>query len=90
MYITIADLPAGPWSAQWWHRGAQTQLSASRAAADGQLERAPPAPAGKREGGCTRKRKYKGCEILSYNFRGFCESETLNSRYLGPMAMMQA
>ena len=81
MYITIADLPAGPWSAQWWHRGAQTQLSASRAAADGQLERAPPAPAGKREG---------GCEILSYNFRVFCESETLNSQYLGPKTMMQA
>ena len=51
MYITIhvADLPAGPWSAQWWHRGAQIQLSASRAAADGQLERAPPAPAGKED-----------------------------------------
>ena len=49
MYITMADLPACPWSAQWWHRGAQTQLSASRAAADGQLERAPPAPAGKRD-----------------------------------------
>ena len=45
----MADLPACPWSAQWWHRGAQTQLSASPAAAGGQLERAPPAPVRKRE-----------------------------------------
>lgn len=43
-----ADLPACPWSAQWLHRGAQTQLSASPAAAACQYERAPPVPVKKK------------------------------------------